>query len=135
MGNINIDELKNKALLGDSEAQYQLGDCYAFGDFGEVDYEKAVYWYTKASDQGHAFALCNLGVCYQKGLGVAKDGEKAAKYYELAAIKGDVEAMYNLAVMLNEGIDVKQDLLYGLIWMERAAEAHYPLALEFFKKQ
>lgn len=131
----DINELIKNAKLGDIDAQYELGNGYAFGDFGEKDFNKAIYWYKLAAQHGHAYACCNLGICYQNGIGVEKDGNKAVYYYEMAANKGDAEAMYNLAVMLNEGIDVEKDLLNGLIWMTRAAEAYYPDALKFFKKQ
>ena len=38
----------------------------------EQDYERAVKWYTKAAEQGDAWAQTDLGWCYEKGMGVAQ---------------------------------------------------------------
>jgi hypothetical protein len=50
-------ELEATAQAGNAEAQYKLGNCYLNGEHGlEKDFEKAVEWYTKAAEQGHAEA-------------------------------------------------------------------------------
>lgn len=47
--------------------------------------QKAVEWYTKAAEQGHAAAQYNLGNCYYDGEGVEKDLQKAIEWYTKAA--------------------------------------------------
>ncbi len=37
------------------------GVCYAKGEGVVQDWKKAVEWYQRAADQGHALAQCNLG--------------------------------------------------------------------------
>ena len=39
-----------------------LVSCMSSGDGVTQDYEKAVQWYQKAADQGHAEAQYNIGV-------------------------------------------------------------------------
>ncbi len=41
-----------KAICGDMEAMYQLGDCYCYGEGVECDYKKALECYKKAADHG-----------------------------------------------------------------------------------
>ena len=53
----NTSEFKNlkaKAERGDAEAQYRLGHCYSDGDVVPKDEKKAVFWFRKAANQGHA---------------------------------------------------------------------------------
>ena len=77
-------------------AQYNLAQCYYEGDGVEQNYEKAVYWYTKAAKLGDADAQNNLGNCYQNGEGVEQDYEKAVHWYRKAAKQGNQEAQKRL---------------------------------------
>ena len=49
----DIQELTEKAVQGNADAQYSLGRCYLEGEGVEQDYKQAVIWYTRASEQGH----------------------------------------------------------------------------------
>lgn len=55
-----IDSLMTKAEQGYADAQYSLGLCYAKGDGVPQDYKQAVYWYSKAAEQGLAEAQESL---------------------------------------------------------------------------
>ena len=41
------------------------------------DDKKAVEWYTKSAEQGHARGQCNLGIMYHNGYGITNDYKKA----------------------------------------------------------
>ena len=47
---------RKSAEQGDAEAQYNLGNCYRYGEGVEQNYEKAVEWYRKAAEQDYADA-------------------------------------------------------------------------------
>jgi hypothetical protein len=81
----------------DAKAQYNLGVSYANGEGVVQDAEKAVYWYTKAAEQGYVQAQFNLGCCYYEGNGVVQDDERAAYWWTKAAEQGDADAQNNLA--------------------------------------
>jgi TPR repeat protein len=49
---------------------FYLGYCYYKGLKVEKDFKKAVFFYSKASENGNADAQNNLGYCYQHGEGV-----------------------------------------------------------------
>ena len=66
----------------------QLADLYFFGKGMAKDEEQAVYWYSKAAEQGIVDAQYNLGVCYYNGEGVAKDKDKAKYWLEKSASQG-----------------------------------------------
>ena len=69
-----------------------MGVCYNYGFGVTQDMQKAVEWYTKAAEQGHAAAQYNLGNCYYDGEGVEKDLQKAIEWYTKAAEQGDEDA-------------------------------------------
>ena len=52
------------------------------------DINRAVAWYQKAAQQGHAGAELNLGLLYEKGEGVPKDPARARSLIEAAARQG-----------------------------------------------
>ncbi len=51
-----IEDLISAAESGDAEAQLSLGYCYDTGDGVKKSYKKAVFWYTKAAEQGNVDA-------------------------------------------------------------------------------
>jgi len=81
---------------GHTDAQFNLGVCYANGDGVNKDAEQAVSWYRRAAESGHTGAQLNLGVCYVNGDGVAKDAVQAVSWYQRAAESGDTDAQFCL---------------------------------------
>jgi soluble lytic murein transglycosylase-like protein len=68
-----------------------LGTIYRYGYGDEVlllDFKKAVYWITKASEQGHVIAQYNLGHMYEYGDAAPQDYKQAFFWYTKAAEKG-----------------------------------------------
>jgi hypothetical protein len=59
----------------------------------------AVYWYTKAAEQGNALAQHNLGLCYKYGRGTEKDIDKAIEWITKAAEKGNEKARASLLAL------------------------------------
>ena len=67
-----------------SSAQYSLAKCYLHGIGVNTDYSNAVYWLTKAANQGYIDAEFQLGECYRDGFGVEKNKDLALKWFESA---------------------------------------------------
>ena len=61
--------------------------CYKDGVFVK-DYQKTVYMWKKAANQGLAEAQYGLGIMYETGNGVRKDKEEAERWYNKAAEQG-----------------------------------------------
>ena len=59
----------------------------------EQDYKKALKWYTKAAQQGHAYAQYVTGVFYLKGMGAAQNVETAVKWFQKSAAQEEESAV------------------------------------------
>lgn len=93
---IGVEYYISHAEQGDAECQYELARQYAnernFGPF-KFDVEKAIYWYTKAAENGVVDAMFNLAAIYRFGTSASEpDLEKAKEWYKKCADAGDEEA-------------------------------------------
>ncbi len=90
------------ALEGSVPAQGQLGRIYAHTGYTRLrlpsepvtpeDAEAAVYWLTKAADQGDAAAAFELGRLYEYGLAGSQDDAQATRLYTQAKAGHDSDA-------------------------------------------
>jgi TPR repeat protein len=100
------------AEKGNAEAQWRLGvdywdeSSYSKGEDAEVIKipeigRKALYWITKAAEQGYEWAQIDLGMIYGNtdyhGVPVLKDPKKEIYWYKLAANQGNAYAAHLLA--------------------------------------
>lgn len=78
--------LRERALQGDPEAQFNLAKNYEAGR-GKLkqDYTEAERWYRRAAEQGDPFAQASLALLFRFGKGVAQDYVEAYKWFSLAA--------------------------------------------------
>ena len=82
-------ELLKKAADQDIvDAQENLGIIYGM----DMDYENAVYWLTKAAENGAVKSQLALGQTYMYGVGVEQSNEQAEKWLTMAAEQGSSEA-------------------------------------------
>lgn len=130
-----VREIERDALNGVPEAQHDLAAVYTAGHGGvKQSYDRALYWFRQAADQGVANAQYNLGVLYHQGLGTEADVQEAVYWYSRAADGGHPEAQYNLGIAYIEGIGVPYDPVRASEYFEKAAdqgimEAAYNLGL------
>ena len=93
----SINRIKKRVEMKDAKAMFNLGCCYANGQYGlPQNRAKALELWHQAGELGHAAAYYNIGNAYIYGRGVERDGKKAQHYWELSAIGGDVQARHNL---------------------------------------
>lgn len=82
------------ARQGLAEAQFQLGNMYAYG-LANSDSDPsrlAAQWYFEAARQGHAEARYSLGILFLTGTGVVQSQAEADKWIGLAAAQGHADA-------------------------------------------
>ena len=113
----NIEEFKTKALQGDAELQYNLGEYYS--SYRLKKYKEAEKWFSLAAEQGYLPALTTLAWWYLCGSRVTKDVRKGIKFYELAIEQGDTKSMRILAdhylMDKDSGTNIQEGLrLYNL---------------------
>ena len=101
-----------------SVAQADFEDGVAAYEQG--DYDRAVWWFRKAAEQGDATAQTSLGVMYGLGRGIPKDVVLAYMWFNLAAPQGYADAAKNL------------NIVEGLMTPVQIAEAQH-LASEWLK--
>ena len=108
-------ELIEQAQLGNSEAQFLIGEAYDTGDITFQNKMKALKWYKLSGNQGHIKAQYNLGVMFQDGDGILQSNEKAMHWYLLAAKQDDADAQYALGYLYGE-----QDKIKAYAWLSLA---------------
>ncbi|PMG31544.1 hypothetical protein BCU94_07345 [Shewanella sp. 10N.286.52.C2] len=67
--------------------------------YNSQKYEKAIFLFKSAAEQGYVDAQFNLGVIYGNGQGVTKDDKQAVAWYRKAADQGNASAQSKLGVM------------------------------------
>ena len=84
------------ARQGLAEAQYLLGNMYAYGlapVAADADPQRlAAQWYFEAARQGHAQAQFSLGILFVTGSGVVQDEQEARRWMARAAAQGHADA-------------------------------------------
>lgn len=91
---VAFQKLKLLAQFGDSNAQYLLGQMYAFGWGVQKSDDDAIRWFRKAAmwSEGTtdpaAAAEYYVGQSYSEGLGVPKDEAESLRWFSRAAEGG-----------------------------------------------
>ena len=101
------------------DAQYNLGALYYDDDY---DCKLAVFWLTKAAEQGQMSAQYLLGTAYLYGDGVAKNEGTAVLWFRKSAEQGDAYAQNMLGNCYYQGIGVPRDLELAEYWYQKARE-------------
>jgi len=136
------------AERGDADEQYKQGLRFKNGNGVRRDLPKALAWFRKAAEQGHAHARrelgryhgntvqlireaaeqgeadsqCALAQCYLDGCGIRKNPQNAILYYRKAAEQGNAEAFYGLGICHEEGSGVENDPNEAVKWYRKAAD-------------
>ena len=127
-----FDLYAKAAELGNPAAQYNIGMMYSNGEGVNVDYQQAVYWFRKSSDQNFAPAKFRLGEMYYFGMGgLPRNAKTAAGLFRHGAELGDADAQMNFAVMLGSGEGTPPDRDKALYWMEKADAGGHPAARRY----
>jgi TPR repeat protein len=69
-------QLQEKALQGDAQAAFELGEMHASGVGMPENNAEAVRWYRIAAEKGFSKAQSLLGTAYHRGIGVSADDKE-----------------------------------------------------------
>lgn len=116
------DELIKLAEQGDPDAQNRVGEMYHFAEGVAQNFQEAMKWYLRASENCHPVAPNHIGRLYLNGEGVKKDPNQAAKWYLIAAERGDPFGQWNTAFAYYHGNGVKRDLKRAYVWFGLVAK-------------
>ncbi len=137
-----------------AEEIYRRADQY----YHSSNYAKALAWYKRAADLGHAFAMKDIASMFKYGLGVMIDNNEAKKWtlkaaermywagkacydsrdyrnaiawYEHSAASGNKDAMFALGNIYYWGCkDITANANIGMSWYKKAAAAGHRDALK-----
>lgn len=93
----NMVFLKKAALLGDPDAQYELGIRLALGLGIPAEPNQGVKWLNKSAFAGQPDAQYALGFIHDEGVVVGRNLTTAITWYQKIADFGNTDAKYNLA--------------------------------------
>lgn len=124
---LNLDFVNARALcrppaeMGDSNAQYKLGEMYKNGDGGPEDYFIAIEWFRKSASKGNINAEEKMGDMHKNGWGTPQSDEIAVMWYRKSAEGGNLRAQGKLGLMYFLGIGVGRDLIQSYKWYNLGA--------------
>ena len=112
-----------------SEAMYELANCYIEELGGNGSEQQAFSLYKTAAQLGHRDAMNNLADMYFNGEGTEVDEKKAFFWFEKAAELGVPEAMYTLGIMCEQGLGTECNTSQALDYYKRSANLQYAEAI------
>lgn len=107
------------AKAGHSEAQYEVGYCFAFAVGVRYDSVQSRQWIALAAENGYAEAQNKVA----NGLSGEGKFAEAAEWYRKAAGQGDPASQIGLSDCYWDGKGVPQDYCQAYAWARLAADA------------
>lgn len=122
--------LKRAASLGFSEAEYEIGTMYLWGNIVNQNFFTGLSYLNKASENNNVNALVFLSILYEKGCFgnvdnleiIPKDPQLAFSFRERAANLGDRDSIFWLSNSYYEGNFVSCDVVKSNKLLERLPE-------------
>ena len=109
------------AQFGEPKAQFGLGVMHTFGQGVPQDHTRAMDWYRRAAERGHAGAQLFLGHGLESGNGAEQNLEEAFFWFLRAAEQGESRAQNNLGRLYETGRGTDPDPDIALYWYEESA--------------
>ena len=130
-----LDKLREQALRGDLESQFQLGGRYFVGK-PQKDLKQAEYWWKQAADKGHAQAAVSLAFLYTGRADPAFADQRAMlKYLNQSAAAGNAMAQHVLGSMYAQGVEgVPRDPYQARALFQSACDKQYAASCEALKR-
>jgi localization factor PodJL len=120
-----ILRLQEAAELGNSEAQFRLGEAYETGQLVDQDTGWAARWYGRAAYQGHGEAQYRYALFKMGDRSVQQDVAESYRWLLLAAKQGHQKAQ-------ETGVDLELSLGIDLLYQQKAwVDAFKPSAEVF----
>ncbi len=116
-----VTALLDLGRAGEAEACFALGDAYAAGNGVARDSEKAIEWFTRAAETGHAQAMVRLALALEREASPETPSE-TIEWLKRAASLGNTSAMIFLGFAYRDGRGVTCDNEEAGRWFTRAYE-------------
>lgn len=127
-----LSQLYGQAILGESDAQFEIGQLYQYGIAVKRNIPQAITYYELAAGQGDVRAEYNLGVLYLDGKTDPLNYQKGIDWMTDAAFKGNPYAQYVLANIYEKGLEDDQNLVVVKPNHEQALAMYYLASVNHF---
>jgi len=111
------------AEQGLSDANYELGECYYFGNGVEEDEPHAFEYYQIATVSGEVIKIGQHAGQFTNEFMKKDDPIKQAKWTMLAAKMGRRRSMLELGKLYQDGTGIKKDIKKAFSWIQKSADA------------
>jgi len=111
------------AEQGLSDANYELGECYYYGNGVEDDEPHAFEYYNRATVSGDVIKTGQHADHFTNEFMKKDDPIKQAKWTMLVAKMGRRRSMLELGKLYQDGIGIKKDIKKGFAWIQKSADA------------
>jgi hypothetical protein len=123
-------QLQEKALQGDAQAAFELGEMHASGVGMPENNSEAVRWYRIAAEKGNIKAQSLIGTAYHRGIGLAVDDVQATQWLSKAADQMDPLAQFQLGEGFETGWASQKDSTEAYKWYLLSASQGYTKAIK-----
>ncbi len=118
-----LEQLQQRAVEGDAEAQELWGMALQYGDGVEVDHEEASRWYQRAAEQGLPLSQGRMGWNYLTGNSIVEqDSEKGFSLLKTAIEAEDAGAYASMSLAYTSGIWGERDPERAVTFAQKAIE-------------
>lgn len=107
------------AHLGCPNCQHRIARAYEYAELNaEMNMEESVFWYQKASRNGHVDAQLMMSTFYFRGVPNVLEADSVQAYFWAlkAACKGHPNAAFTVGEFIETGIGINTDKTHALWW-------------------
>lgn len=123
------------ALLGSSEAKYNLATMYQNGEGRKANLHKAFSLYKLAAEDDFIDAMYNLAIFYKSGIGCEQSIDKFLFWLKRAGDGGDTVSVWNLGEVYRLGLfGVSKNISLATFWHEKGASLYCGMSVESLQK-
>jgi len=141
---VHVYTLREKAEMGNVDAQMKLGENYLNGFGVAQNNAEAFRWFLRAAENGrngNSVAQLRVAHMYENGVGVGRDNAEALSWYLKSASQGNVEALeavksyarqgnqyaqFSLGYLYQNGLGFPQNNMLAASWYQQAADQGNP---------
>ena len=116
---MDIEKLKKLADSGNMFAQFDLADRYYKSNGVAYDFDRSIYWFKKAAEQGHSKAQRIIGEYYW---GVEENPEMAVYWFKKAADQGEPYSQAKLGNCYITGAGLEINEAAGIEWLIKSVK-------------
>jgi hypothetical protein len=127
--------LRPLAAGGNTDAEFELGQMYEYGEGVPKNATLALFWYRRSASSGVDTYQYRTGLAYETGRGTSPDGLQAVYWLRKAAAQGYAPAQGDLARIFLDGHLVPRDPEQAAFWRSKLESNPHFRRIELIPKR